>query len=250
MLYHLKNKLARRSLPNRKTRISADWKKNNAMLCLALLASTASPCLADQVEETFTRFYKTNNWGSQETVSGPGSELRVTHKMRQELSKLIKRFNITSIADAPCGDLNWIKHVDIGTCRYIGYDVVADLIENNKRMFGFTKREFQHMNLLEGIIEKVDVIICRDMLAHLTYDQIFQALRNFKKSGSKYLLVTTGTTTTQNSDIEVTGGWRRLNLELAPFNFPRPLALIEEDVPFELERGKNLGLWFLDDIRV
>jgi hypothetical protein len=211
-------------------------------------ASSKEPVL-DSVEKVFTYIYKTNYWTSQESISGPGSELRVTHKMRKDLSALIKRFGITSIADAPCGDLNWMKHVDIGTCRYIGIDIVQELIENNIKTFGNT-REFRHLNLLENVIEKVDLIICRDMLAHLTYEQIFTALRNFKQSGSKYILVTTNVVAPENSDITKEGGWRRLNLELPPFNFPRPLAMIEEDVPFEFERGKHLALWFLDDLDV
>jgi hypothetical protein len=231
----------------------------NATFYLALLCSSANYLSAnditspnehivDPVEEVFTHIYKVNQWGSRESISGPGSELRVTHKMRAELSALLKRFKITSIADAPCGDLNWMQHVDIGACLYIGIDIVQELIERNIKTFGST-REFRHLNLVENVIEKVDLIICRDMLAHLTYEQIFTVLRNFKQSGSKYILMTTGVTTDINSDIE-TGDWRRLNLELAPFNFPRPLALIEEDVPFTFERGKHLGLWFLDDLNV
>lgn len=205
--------------------------------------------ICDRVEKIFTDIYKTNHWESRETVSGPGSEIRNTQRMRQEFSALIKRFGITCIADAPCGDLNWMRHVDIGACRYIGFDIVQELIEWNKRLFGAT-REFRHLNLIENIIDKVDLIICRDMLAHLTYDQIFTVLRNFKKSGSKYILVTTNVLKQSNVDMPNTGECRFLNLERAPFNFPRPLALIEEDVPFELERGKHLALWFLDDLNV
>jgi hypothetical protein len=229
----------------------------NAKFFLMLLSVSAHYIVADElalsknmdpVEEIFTHIYKTKFWALGESVSGPGSEIKFTHKTRQGISALIKRFGISSIADAPCGDMTWMRYVDIGKCRYIGYDIVKELIENNIRAFGSTK-EFRHVNLIEGTIEKVDLIICRDMLAHLTYEQIFTVLRNFKKSGSKYILMTTGVTTTCNSDIQ-TGDWRRLNLELAPFNFPRPLALIEEDVPFEFERGKHLGLWFLDDLNV
>ena len=237
-------------------------KIKDAALCLSLLSlgvsylaahdtAPSSEPIADPVEEVFTRIYKAAacEWFSQETVSGIGSELKFTHNMRQELGALIKRFGITAIADAPCGDLNWMKHVDIGTCRYIGIDIVQELIERNIKTFGST-REFRHLNFIENIIEKVDLIICRDMLAHLTYEEIFTVLKNFKQSGSKYILMTTGVTTQKNFDIDSTGGWRTLNLELAPFNFPRPLALIKEDAPSEPERGKHLALWFLDDLDV
>jgi len=234
-----------------------NMKIKNRILCLILLGLCFNYCLADEhitslldpVEQLFTYIYKTNSWGSVESVSGPGSERKVTQRMCHELSALIKRFGITSIADAPCGDLNWMQHVNIGTCKYIGIDIVQELIERNIKIFGPTK-EFRHLNLVENIIEKVDLIICRDMLAHLTDEQIFKVLRNFKQSGSKYILMTTNVFAQENTYIARTGDWRKLNLQLPPFNFPRPLALIEEDVPFDWERGKQLALWFLDDLNI
>lgn len=213
---------------------------------LLVLLTTAS--YAQQVETIFTKIYETNYWGSKETFSGGGSEVTVTKNIRPEITALIERFQIKSIADAPCGDFNWMKLVDLGTCKYIGIDIVKALIDKNSKLFASQFREFKHRNLIEDEIDKVDLILCRDMLAHLTNEQIFNVLRNFKKSGSKYLLATTNIRTKENVDIQTPGDWRLLNLELPPFNFPKPLALIEEDVPFEGERGKHLGLWYLEDI--
>ena len=222
-------------------------KIKNVALFIILLSSSVNHC-TDQVENIFTKIFNTNQWGSRESISGPGSEVKFTQRTRRGLVALIKLFGITSIADAPCGDLNWIKHIDLGTCRYIGIDIVQNLIERNKTIFGPT-REFQHLNLIEDVIEKVDLIICRDMLAHLTDEQIFTVLRNFKKSGSKYLLVTSNPTTTVNNN-GTTGDWRSINFELPPFIFPRPIAMIKEDVPFTFELGKHLVLWKLEDINV
>jgi hypothetical protein len=233
-------------------------KINKTMFGLVLFCSAPSYSISDSsdsVEAIFTDIYKNNKWESHETVSGPGSTLRVTQRMRQELSALIKRFNITSLADAPCGDCNWMRHVDIGDCEYIGIDIVKELIESNARLFGPT-RKFKHLNLVENVIPQVDLIICRDMLTHLNYEQIFNVLRNFKQSGSKYLLVTTNLATQKNIDVSNPDDCQYrlvspfLNLELPPFNFPKPLALIQEDIPFGAERGKHLALWSLDDINV
>ncbi len=226
-------------------------KIKNIMLSTAFIMSHVYYCIADTtnpVEKLFTQTYRTNGWLSKETVSGIGSEFRFTQKVRNGLSSLIKLLGIQSIADAPCGDVNWIKHMDLGACRYIGIDIVQELIESNIQKFGQTK-EFLHLNLIENVIEKVDLIICRDMLAHLTYEQIFAVLRNFKQSGSKYILMTTGVTTKVNNDSGV-GGWRPLNFELPPFNFPKPLLLIQEDTPFAWEQGKHLGLWLLEDLNI
>jgi hypothetical protein len=202
-----------------------------------------------KVEKVFTHIFEQNIWTSRETASGRGSELKVTKPIRQAISSLIKTFNITSIADAPCGDFNWMKHVDLGSCNYIGLDIVKTIIDQNTQFFASPSRTFKHLNLIEDRINTVDLIICRDLLAHLTNNEVLEVLRNFKKSGSKYLLVTTNTRVNQNNDIS-TGDWRLLNLEKSPFNFPKPLAMIEEDVPFELERGKCLGLWLLDEIKI
>lgn len=180
-------------------------KINTKSLYLLLLGfNVGATNTNDPIESLFTYIYKTNFWQSQESVSGPGSELKVTRKMREDLSKLLRRFEIKSLADAPCGDLNWMRYVDIGDCEYIGIDIVEELIEKNKREFGDT-REFRHLNLIENIIPKVDLIICRDMLAHLTDEQIVKVLRNFKQSGSKYILMTTNTDAHSNTYIARTG---------------------------------------------
>ncbi len=86
---------------------------------------------------------------------------------------------------------------------------------------------------------------------HFSEKAVFAALKNFKASRSKYLLTTTYPNTEKNINI-VTGGWRPLNLEAAPFNLLSPLTLLDEKW---MEKngensGKHLGLWKLDDINV
>jgi hypothetical protein len=224
----------------------------NVLGLLSLLCfnnNSLSHISTDPIEQLFTAIYRTNFWLSKESISGPGSELRFTRRLSYELSALLKRFGISSLADAPCGDCNWMQHVDLGPCTYLGCDIVEELIERNKIALGSSK-EFKHCNLIEQVIDRVDLIMCRDMLAHLTNEQIFKVLKNFKASGAKYLLVTTNILSKENTTIDKAGDWRKLNLELLPFNFPRPLAIIQEDVPFTWEQGKCLALWFLDDITV
>ncbi len=62
-------------------------------LSLVLFCSIIkSEVASDPVEAVFTHIYKTKFWLLGESVSGPGSELRVTQRMRPQLSALIKRF--------------------------------------------------------------------------------------------------------------------------------------------------------------
>ena len=71
-----------------------------------------------------------------------------------------------------------------------------------------------------------------------------------KKSKSTYLLTTTFKKQSVNYDI-VTGDWRPINLLKKPFNFPKPIMVIEENSPkgYKKEwRGKSLSLWRISDL--
>ena len=49
-----------------------------------------------------------------------------------------------------------------------------------------------------------------------------------------------------------TGDWRTINLERPPFNFPKPMKLINEECTLDggMHTDKCLGLWKLDSIDV
>jgi len=63
----------------------------------------------DSIEDRFTEIYKSNYWGSKESVSGIGSTLIYTENLRSKLPDLFQLYSIKSIFDAPCGDFNWMK---------------------------------------------------------------------------------------------------------------------------------------------
>jgi hypothetical protein len=93
--------------------------------------------------------------------------------------------------------------------------------------------------------------LSRDCLVHFSNADIIRALRNFKASGAKYLLMTTFTNKRVNTDV-MNGDWRPLNFQLEPFNLPVPLVLINEKCT---EGGgtysdKSLGLWSLASFAV
>ncbi len=197
----------------------------------------------------FFEIYEKQVWGSQESVSGVGSELRHTAAIRQQLPILVRELNARSLLDAACGDFNWMKEVELDTDRYVGIDIVPELIAKNKERFGRGSREFQSRDITKDKLPRVDLILCRDCLIHLSFERALAALRNFKRSGSRYLLTTTYPAVEQNRDA-FTGAWHPLNLELAPFSFPKPIKTLSES----RERGdgtmtgKSLGLWKLDDL--
>jgi 2-polyprenyl-3-methyl-5-hydroxy-6-metoxy-1,4-benzoquinol methylase len=180
----------------------------------------------NNLKQTFTDIYDTRAWHSQESISGIGSELSQTKQIINELPFLFKKYDIRSVLDIPCGDFNWMQHVDRYGINYIGADIVEPLIASNK--IKYPDVQFQHLDLTKSELPQVDLIIARDVFVHMTYDTIVLALENIIKSKCKYLLTTSFTGIDTNRNLTHDGDWRPLNLLVQPFRF-KPVYLINED---------------------
>ncbi|TRZ89741.1 MAG: class I SAM-dependent methyltransferase [Methanosarcinales archaeon] len=202
------------------------------------------------LSERFSEIYTKNIFGGKDSRSGEGSTLIQTAEIRRTIPALIQEFGIRTFLDAPCGDWFWMRKTPLGVVQYIGVDIVRILIEKNRRAFGNDSTKFLCLNLVEDPLPQVDLIFCRDCLVHLTFNDIHRVLANFKRSKSTYLLTTTFTDRWDNADLVGKDIWRPLNLELPPFNFPKPFKLINEKCTeyHGQYADKHLGLWLLDSI--
>ena len=202
-----------------------------------------------KIDEVFTEIHNTNHWRSSESVSGSGSENLQTEFLIRELDVLFNKLSVTSILDIPCGDFNWMQRVNLRNIKYIGADIVEEIVLSNDLKF---KKEnilnFSVLNLISDQLPKSDVVFVRDCFVHLSYSDISNAINNIRLSGSKYLLTTTFTNHNLNHDI-ITGEWRPLNLQKKPFNFPEPLLTINEECTEGNGeyKDKSMSLWNLDD---
>lgn len=201
-------------------------------------------------EGVFTDIYKRNAWGGKESVSGSGSSIHKTRVIIRELPKLFDDFHTSTILDIPCGDFYWMKNVDLEGMDYTGADIVRDLIQKNKDVFENESTHFKCLDLILDKLPKVDLIFCRDCLVHFSFKDIFLALRNICESQSEYLLTTTFPDRKDNYDIG-TGQWRPCNFNVAPFMFPKPIRLINEECTEGngSYKDKSLALWKIKDIR-
>lgn len=199
-----------------------------------------------RTEPVFTDIYKKNAWGDAESLSGPGSNLAQSQTVRAGLPGLIHELGARSVMDIPCGDYYWMKEVQLDVDRYVGADVIGELVEENRRNYGNSKTDFVCLDITRDRLPQVDLIICRDLLVHFNYRHIFRSIKNIKKSESKYLLTTTFVGFDRNEDI-LTGEWRPINLLKAPFNFPDPIKIIDEKYTAGSSR-KCLGLWKIADL--
>jgi SAM-dependent methyltransferase len=204
------------------------------------------------IEEVFSQIYHTNQWGNEETPSGPGSSIDQTKSLVENLNLLIANLRIQTVLDIPCGDFNWIRNLDLRTLQYTGADIVKDLILRNKATYETKRIQFEHRDLTKDFLPQTDLVINRDCLVHFCFNDIEKAITNIIISKSTYLLTTTFPGQTHNYDI-VTGDWRPINLQLPPFDFPKPLQMITESFEAEFEkynRGKALALWKIADLKL
>jgi hypothetical protein len=191
----------------------------------------------------FTNIMRQGLWG-EKYRSGIGSTLEYTKAIRGIAEKVINDFHIQSMVDLGCGDFVWMPLVLKGLppgFRYIGGDIVPELI--SKHTAAYPQYEFRVIDFVADDLPAGDLIFCRDALQHLPVPDIKKALKNFSRSGARYLLAVThlrqfGWENARNRRV---GQVHDRNLLLAPFNLCDPIVIYAEQDPYH----KFLGLWRL-----
>lgn len=175
--------------------------------------------------------------GHLESVNGPGSFMERTHMVREALPYIIDKYEIKTMFDAPCGDQNWLRHVDLSMVQYTGWDVEPVIIERNRN--AFPDKHFECINLLDTTwsLPHVDLILCRDFFLHLPNRYINVVLRKFRNSGSDYLLTTNWPGADNTRLCDLNGGQdnrpgyycQPVDLEAEPFSLgPRLESFVED----------------------
>ncbi|KVD75822.1 hypothetical protein WS62_03590 [Burkholderia sp. ABCPW 14] len=206
----------------------------------------------------FESVYRDNLWNSEESRSGQGSEVRATASLAAELPAVLRHYRVQSILDVPCGDFHWMRHVDLAGIRYIGGDIVPDLIDANQRRYGNAAREFIQIDAIDDPLPEVDAIFCRDCAIHFSFELIWRLVANFAASRARYVFLTHDNCFQRyvdnghaNVDLEdATDGvnylYRPLNFLLPPFAFPPPVHVINEG---QWDQMKTMAMWRVDDLR-
>lgn len=187
----------------------------------------------------FEEIHKSNFWASDESISGPGSQLDQTETIRKELPDIIEKLKIKSLLDLPCGDFHWIKNIDLGKIEYIGGDIVTDLVKQNNNKYKSVNITFKELDLITDDLPKVDAILVRDCFIHLSEKQIKEALKNIKSSGINYLITNNFPDFPENFDIK-TGMFRKVNFSKAPYELGGQVFEVEEKEHYSEIDGKKM----------
>lgn len=173
---------------------------------------------ADPIEDVFTKIYDTGVWGGK-GFSGSGSQIENARIYVSFLQDFLDQNGIHSVVDMGCGDWQFSQHIDWGNIQYFGYDVVKSIIDRNQQLYQTPTIQFFQANGVSDDLPEADLIVCKDVLQHLSNADIQVFLGQLYKY--KHCLITNDvdpkTLTSKNRDI-VCGETHTVDLTKPPFN--------------------------------
>lgn len=107
----------------------------------------------EQRRQTFQSVYTTGVWGAggpDEFYSGIGSDDEMVEPYARVVRELIGEKRIRTIVDVGCGDFRVGRAIRTPATRYVGVDIVASLIERNRRLFGDAATQFVCLDAVES----------------------------------------------------------------------------------------------------
>ena len=185
--------------------------------------------LCKSLEDRFSTAYRNGVWLGDRpsgSLSGLGSELANTTSIRQRIPEILESLGSQTLLDLGCGDFNWMKDVPL-PCRYIGVDIVQDVIRANASLYSSARRSFQVVDATCDPLPPADPILCREVMFHLSFRDVWRLVGNVCNSGGSYLIATNDCGLKLNADI-ISGDFRSLNLHKAPFHFGAPMLSIPD----------------------
>jgi hypothetical protein len=147
-------------------------------------------------EQIFTRIYESGVWGKSEDpnrpfFSGSGSSRddEIAAYVRS-VGNFLRSFQVKpSVVDLGCGDFTVGSQIRKFCDRYVACDVVPNLIAFNKTQFADLSVEFKVLNLIENELPPGDIAFVRQVLQHLSNDQISRFVARVSSSYN-FLVVT------------------------------------------------------------
>jgi hypothetical protein len=121
----------------------------------------------------------------------------------------------------------------------VGVDIVGDVIEANASLYGSARRSFRVLDATSGPLPPADTVLCREVLFHLSFRDIWRLIENVRNSGASFLIATNDDALKLNADA-ISGDFRLLNLRKAPFFFGEPLLSIPDG---GVDPDRVLAVW-------
>ena len=191
-----------------------------------------------------TQIYGLKLWGGKDFdfYSGRGShDSKIINPYIERLITFLKSHNSSLIVcDLGCGDFNIGKHLTKYTRKYIGIDIVENLINRNKKVYKKDNLEFCCLDITKDELPHGDCIILRQVLQHLSNTEILKRLQ--KIATYKYIVLTEHIPLNNfipNKDI-ISGQGIRIKQNSG-------VNILESPFNFKIKEEKQLGEYILEN---
>ncbi|UBZ07259.1 class I SAM-dependent methyltransferase [Salegentibacter mishustinae] len=143
-------------------------------------------------KNAMAQIYENNLWGGNlsEFFSGDGSHNpELVNPYLETVTSFLAAFETPPVVcDLGCGDFNIGKELVNHSKKYIGIDIVPELIANNKKTFKANNLEFHSLDIAEDELPVADCVILRQVLQHLSNTEIKSVVE--KLYDYKYVILT------------------------------------------------------------
>lgn len=194
------------------------------------------------IEEVFTDIYTENKWGgvNGEVCSGSGtSDERIVSPYISMISTkaISEGFQGYRFVDLGCGDFRVGRQLVPLCSHYTGVDIVEPVIAMLHKEFGNQSIDFRHLNIVDDNLPEGDVCFVRQVLQHLSNNQIAAVLPKLKIY--KYVFITEHYPEDNNHIIpnkdKVHGADIRIYENSAVYLSESPFGLPEQSIEIVLE---------------
>ena len=204
------------------------------------------------MQQKFEDIYDSRLWSIDNGGSGTGSGLAVTQYAMSCIRTVVNKFEISSMADVPCGGMHWqpslLRDVkeDVRDFSFRGIDIVPSVIEANQARF--VNKPWMHFEVLDftraHISAGIELILCRDALQHLPLGKAIDALELFSQSKARFLLVGSYLGSDGNNKLIEVGDYYSIDLTADPFSLTGYQHLFHEHTrEIQNELDKHLLLF-------
>jgi len=137
------------------------------------------------LQEIFEDIYTNRSWGGQEDAgafnSGSGSDSGPSKPYVDTIRKYIRESGAGNVVDLGCGDFRVGSRIVAGLgIRYTGVDIARPLIAHLNTTAAGPMIDFQCLNIVDDPLPQGDLYLIRQVLQHLSNQQISTILRKLK----------------------------------------------------------------------
>jgi hypothetical protein len=145
---------------------------------------------ARTAEEVFREVYARNAWGGApgELCSGSGSAEEFAIPYAEVIGRFVESHGLRTVVDLGCGDFSVGRLIASKRVRYIGVDVVDEVVRRNRDRHGAEGVEFVCLDITRDELPPGDLCLVRQVLQHLSNAEILAVLERTR--GYPFVIVT------------------------------------------------------------